>query len=118
MGEVVNTFMLWFVVTLTPGVDVKNHYFCHGFGSETRCDWLPNICVFDDPRADVLCPRTFKLDFEVTESGGTRTLAFCTPPAYTVTWPGLIFTEQQSEACSEIHETIGPWNPQELPMEM
>lgn len=109
--QVFHALLVWVVVTLTPGVPVENHYFCHGYGDEMLCRHIPRVCVFDDPRAPVLCPRTVRLDFTVTESGEVKTFYDCTTPAYTLTWPGMNKTEQQSWFCIELNEMHGPWMP-------
>lgn len=100
--------LLWYVVGLFDGTPLSDHYLCHGFGPETRCDRYDHVCVFDDPRADILCPKTFEMDFEVTEEGSVKTFFYCTPGAWTLTWPDLMITHEQSEACITIDEMIIP----------
>ena len=109
--RVMHRIELWFVVQVVAGMPLFDHFFCHGQGPETRCSQYELACVFDDPRADVLCPRTFDLDFEVTEEGGVRTFYYCTPQAWSVTWPGLERSATYSEACITIEEMILPWDP-------
>lgn len=112
MNLVKHTIKLWFVIQAVSGTPLSNHFFCHGTGPETRCNRCDKICVVDDPRADLLCPRTFELDFEVTSDGSVRTFFYCTPPAWFVTWPQLDISAEQSQACITIDETTFPWDPE------
>ncbi len=91
---------LWFVAGLAPGFDVADHYFCVGWD----CVPYAEVCVFDDPRADVLCSHTF-------EAPSIASAEFCGEEAYTIAWSpdGRWKYSSSTQICVSVVQVAGEW---------